>query len=301
MTLMIKIDLSTTEWDRIKRKNTILNSVTMIVILGGCVTLIASLVMTFKGKFFFEGLTLYIVGLLFSLISKCISRMTLPEGGNGKRINDVNKYFLVESCSDGTVYNITTAINSSRKPAEKAYIKLMLTEIYMFRGQFDDALRTIYSIEPPFIREHPETALLYYADLISIYHKLRDCESVKNAYNDAVMYINAVGTRNLVLYRAVCSIQANYLHACDDLSGAAELQMRELLYIRQAYRTQMEKQGGKILVGSSLLDIAELYFDMKDYGSAERYCLEAQELLAEFPYLNERTDTLMGRIVMETM
>lgn len=298
---MIKIDLTTSEWDRIKRKNTILNSVTMIVILGGCAALIACLVMTFKRKFFFEGLTLYVVGLLFSLISKCLTRMNAPEGGSGKKINDVSKYFLAESCSDGTVYNITTAINMSRKPAEKAFMKLMLTEVYTFRGQFDDALRTIYSIEPPFIREHPETALLYYADLISIYHKLRDHESVRNAYNDAVMYINAVGTRNLVLYRAACSIQADYLHACGDLSGAAELHMRELLYIRQAYRMQMEKQGGKILIGSSLLDIAELYFDMKDYGSAERYCLEAQELLAEFPYLNERADTLMGRIVMETM
>ena len=51
--------------------------------------------------------------------------MALPEGGSGKKINDVSKYFLAESCSDGTVYNITTAINLSRKPAEKAYIKLV--------------------------------------------------------------------------------------------------------------------------------------------------------------------------------
>lgn len=249
---------------------------------------------------------LYIFALLFVVISGglWIYRTYYQgiEGQNSAADNTARKILLNELCSDSAVMQLSSLAAKQQRFTDRAYVMMYLADTYAYRGQFDDAFRTMFSIDVTFFREHPTTALVYYNELINFYEKTGDLESIIGVYNDAQYYIEACAEKCYETYRFSRGMWASWQRAMGNNSFYLENHEDEINTKRAAVQTgKLNKNRAYLFFfGVNLLELAEEMYRMGERERAKALCVESLMYFGENPYYYGRAVSLKQRIEEES-
>lgn len=249
---------------------------------------------------------LYIFALLFVVISGGLRIYSAYyqgiEGQNSAAANTARKILLNELCSDSAVMQLSSLAAKQQRFTDRAYVMMYLADIYAYRGQFDDAFRTMFSIDLTFFREHPTTALAYYNELIGFYEKTGDLESIIGVYNDAQYYIEACAEKCYETYKFSRGMWASWQRAMGNNSFYLENHEDEINTKRAAVQTgKLNKNRAYLFFfGVDLLELAEELYRTGERGRANALCAESLMYFGENPYYYSRAVSLKQRIEEES-
>ena len=235
------------------------------------------------------------------VVAFCFKKKLLPEG-NSRSVVDAYRFLQRDFMSDYAVNMLTAKISSSSSFVEKTKLQLFLAEVYQFRGQFEDAVRTINSVDRSQFAKHPSTGMSYYGDVIGLYNEFGDSQSVLAAYRDAEGFIRECSERNYLQCNTAVSILINVSEAEGDLRKALDMKLMHNDFLNQFEKTT--KRSGalqtaplnRFLRGLNFLDTARLFYLNGEYQNAANSVDMGGPMLSESPYFLSKANDLSAKI-----
>ena len=229
-----------------------------------------------------------------------IIRKKLIPPGNGKIVNEAFSYMQQDPISDNTVNMLFQKIGQAGNYADKTKLILLLADVYMFRGQYNEAIGMLNSVDRSGFEKNPVIGMNFYDDTISVYCALEDTQSVMLAYNDAEQFIMKCSSLNYICCHTAVNILINVEIAKGNYQKALEMRLMMNDFANQTnQRTEARMQAtpiNRIIKGSIFCNTAELFFHCGDYANAAKYLDIGGPMVAECAGLLDEANKLSAKI-----
>lgn len=237
---------------------------------------------------------------IFPFIYLGITKKKLIPAGNGAVVQEAFAYIKNDYLSDSAINFMYQKIGQASNYSDKTKLTLLLSNLYVLRGQYDDAINLLNSVDRSQFQGYPTIGMNFYDDTISLYSELEDNDSVLAAYKDAEPFINECAERNYVC----CSTALNILICTEKANGnyrkALDLKLMKNSFENQFNRTAASDEQStplsRILRGSVFFETAELYYLCGDYANAGKYLDIGGPLLNGCPQKTALANKLSDKI-----
>lgn len=255
-----------------------------------------------------EGLLLFamllrILIFFLPLIFAAVAKKKIMPAGNGKIVMETFKDIQYDFLSDRAVNRLYQAMGMANNAADKIKLQLLLADVFMFRGQYSDAVSMLNSVDRSRFMHYPEIALTYFGDTVSVYNEMGDNNSVIAAYRDAEPFIKECAGRNYVCCQSaleICIIaekaMGNYRRALDMRLMKNEFENKlnkDLIDRNLSYNKTSINTFNKGLV---FFGTAELFYLCGDFSNAAKYLDIGGPMLAMSNVQTEKANELSAKI-----
>ena len=111
----------------------------------------------------------FMIILAADVVGYFIIRKKVIPAGNGPSVMDAYKTMQNDFISDRTVDLLYRKIGEAGNYADKTKLTLLLCDTYMMRGQINEAISLLNSIDRSRFAEYPEAGMSFYDDTLSLY------------------------------------------------------------------------------------------------------------------------------------
>jgi len=222
--------------------------------------------------------SLILIHLLISIIPFIFIFYTYKKiipAGNGGLVRKAYKVLQQDYSSEASVEMLYRFIGQSSKYPEKVRLTLLLADIQTLRGNINEALQLLYSVDRSGFDKYPDLGMSFYAEIISVYNNIDDSESVIRAYADSEIFMERAALNNYS-----CCITAFGAMTCVEKARGNYKRALELRLIRNKFENQFNSSIGasqqgtplsRLISGSVFCETAELYYLCGDLDSAAKY------------------------------
>lgn len=204
--------------------------------------------------------------------------------------------------SDRVVDFIYSQIGRAKNYPDKTMLTLFLADVYLFRGQVNEAISMLGSVDRSRFLHYPNTGMSFYNDIISLYDAVGDTASVLAAYNDAEAFIDECAFRNYLTCRTALETMIMVEKARGNYRKALDMQL-----IKNEYENISENDARKVGAaqtdpmtafnrGMIFLSTAELFYLCGDVANAGKYLDIGGPMLSPSPFFLQRANELSGKI-----
>ncbi len=220
--------------------------------------------------------------------------------GHTENVSNAAAYLQNDFTSDGAVNMLYQKIGSAKTFPEKAKLLYLLSNVYMFRGQYKEAIDILNSVDRSQFKGYPTIGMEYYDNITGLYYCLGDNDSVIAAYNDAEPFIAECSKRNYLC----CSTAVNILICANKAKGnyskALQIRLMKNDFENKISQTiTADSQGtplSKFIKGMSYFESAELFCLNGDYKAASEALDAGGPLLAPSVSETNRANELSAKI-----
>ena len=244
----------------------------------------------------------FMIILAADVVGYFIIRKKVIPAGNGPSVMDEYKTMQNDFISDRTVDLLYRKIGEAGNYADKTKLTLLLCDTYMMRGQINEAISLLNSIDRSRFAEYPEAGMSFYDDTLSLYDLIGDNESVMRAYEDAVPFIEHCYEKNYLCCSTALNIvilnekaRGNYRKALDLKLMKNEFENKVNTFIKSE-AVNSTKPLNRYIHGVVFCDTAELFYLCGDYFNAGKYLDIGGPMLAASPYMTEKANELSQKI-----
>lgn len=244
-----------------------------------------------------------IIALILFIIPFIVAasaRKKLIPAGCGNAFNDAAAVIQGDFMSDRTVNILYQKIGEAKSFAEKSKIILLLCNVYQLRGQMQEALGMLNSIDRSQFVGYPTIGMDYYNCTVDIYSQLEDTQSVLAAYADAEPFIRECSNRNYICCTTAVSILIKVEKAQGNYRKALDLRLLKNDFENQFNKTVAANQQGtplsRLIKGGVFFETAELFYLNGEYEKAGKYLDIGGPLLSGSPSETERANRLSEKI-----
>lgn len=224
----------------------------------------------------------------------------LIPAGHGRLLRKVFKVLQYDFMSDNTVDMLYRSIGQAAKYPEKVRLTGLLVTTYVLRGQYNEALNLLYSVDRSGFDKYPDVGMLFYADIISIYCELEDYDSALRAYADGEKFIDAAAERNYTCCTTAFSVMICVENARGNYRKALDLRLILNEYQNLFNSTTGASQQGtplnQIIRGLTFAETAELFYLCGDISNAVKYLDIGGPMLSASPAETENANKLSAKI-----
>ena len=224
----------------------------------------------------------------------------LIPAGHGRLLRKVFKGLQYDFMSDNTVDMLYRSIGQAAKYPEKVRLTGLLVTTYVLRGQYNEALNLLYSVDRSGFDKYPDVGMLFYADIISIYCELEDYDSALRAYADGEKFIDDAAERNYTCCTTAFSVMICVENARGNYRKALDLRLILNEYQNLFNSTTGASQQGtplnQIIRGLTFAETAELFYLCGDISNAAKYLDIGGPMLSASPAETENANKLSAKI-----
>jgi len=234
-------------------------------------------------------------------IAAAIAKKKIIPAGNGPAVQDASRSLQRDFLSDHAVDMLYRKICQTSNYPDKTKLMLLLCDVYMMRGQYNEALNMLGSVDRSRFSEYPEVGMSFFDDTLFVYTELGDNDSVLRAYEDAKPFIEHCAERNYLCCSTALNImitaekaRGNYRHALDMKLMKNEFE-NKLNQSTSAASVQTSPLT-QYLRGCVFYDTAELFYLCGDYANAAKYLDIGGPMLAVCPTATQKANRLSDSI-----
>ncbi|MDE6593708.1 MAG: hypothetical protein K2K57_11690 [Oscillospiraceae bacterium] len=240
----------------------------------------------------------FIIPIIYTVIS---FKKFIPPG-NGKIVRAAFQNMRYDFLSDKTVNMLFESIGKAANYADKTMLTLYLCDVYLFRGQINEAISLINSIDRSMFVHYPTIGMTFYEEVMSIYSVIEDNNSVIAAFADGEKFIDECAFRNYLC----CSKAVGGLIMYEEARGNYRSAL-QLLLMRNEFENNIERDNrnsGSVLNhplaqfsrGIVFINTAELYYLCGDLWEAGQSLDIGGPMVASCPFMLNRANTLSAKI-----
>lgn len=242
--------------------------------------------------------------IITSVIIAAISKKRITPSGNGRIVMDTYKQIQNDFISDKAIGIVYQAIQRTTAPADRIKLQLFLVDIFLFRGQYNESINIINTIDRSCFEKYPDIAVAFYNDTIAVYSYIGDNASVIAAYEDAERFLNNKTLSNYITCKTAVSLLIDVHKARGDYRKALDMRLMMNEFenkfnkdIASYASSAVNKNNIALLVkGQIFYSTAELFYLNGDYSNAARYLDIGGPLLAMSPVDLQRANKLSAEI-----
>ncbi|MCM1579664.1 MAG: hypothetical protein NC078_12800, partial [Ruminococcus sp.] len=265
-----------------------------ILVAMACV-LVGLVLLDFCGNFI---VTLLLVGLSFGIMF--FAKKKITPAGQGKEVQQAFNGIKNDFTSDRAVNALFEHMGRAANFADKTMITLYLGEVYLFRGQINDAISLYNSIERSRFMEYPTVGMSFYNDIIGLYSALEDTNSVLAAYSDAEVFVNECAFRNYACCQSALELLIDVEKARGNFGKALDMQLMKNDFANR-FNNQTQAAAGtyplkQFLDGLVFYKTAELFYLCGDYSAAGQALYLGGPMLGASPFYLEKANKLSAEI-----
>lgn len=242
------------------------------------------------------------VVFVIPIINALTIRKKLIPPGHGKTVRAAYQNMRYDFLSDRTVNMLFESIGKAENFADKTMLTLNLCDVYLFRGQVNEALSLINSIDRSMFIHYPTIGMTFYEDVMSIYSTLGDNSSVIAAFADGEKFIDESAFRNYICCKGALSAQIMYEKARGNYTGALRMQLMKNEFENNVTRDSNNSGNeqnyplAQFTRGMVFIDTAELYYLCGDLWEAGQSLDTGGPMVANCPFMLSRANDLSAKI-----
>lgn len=238
--------------------------------------------------------------IFFIIYASYCNRRYIPIERKMPHIKKLTEQLKYDIRTDAVLQVFTDAFSKTNQYDEKIYIASLLANIYEIRGQFNDAIAVMQSIEHSQFEKYPEAAVSYFEEYMDIYAELKDWNSVIAIYRDAEPYFRRYYNQNYIYCISVIQSLIYLNWAYGYYEKALEYQLMRMEMSENLAKDTKKEQNMTILnqyvKGQHYYRAALCYYYCKDYENAAKYLNMGGPLLTITPYLTNQVNQLSAEI-----
>ncbi len=234
-------------------------------------------------------------------ITAAIQRKRIFPAGNGPAVQAASRYLQRDFMSDHAVNMLYEKIGKTNNYADKTKLMLLLCDVYMMRGQYNEAINMLGSVDRSRFAEYPDVGMSFFDDTLFVYTELEDSDSVLRAYEDAKPFIEHCFEKNYLCCSTALNIlimvqkaQKNYRHALDLRLMKNEFENK--FNQKTANTTVQQSPLAGYIRGCVFCDTAELLYLCGDFANAAKYLDIGGPMLAVCPTATQKANMLSDKI-----
>lgn len=230
-----------------------------------------------------------------------VKKRIIPQG-TGSIVRQTVSQVKYNFTADSTVNFLYSQIGRAKNYPDKTMLTLFLADVYLFRGQINEAISMQNSVDRSKFFHYPNSGMSFYNDVISLYDAVGDSESVLAAYKDAEAFIDECAFRNYMTCRTALETMIMVEKARGNYRKALDMQL-----IKNEYENIFENDARKVGAvqtdpmtafnrGMIFLSTAELFYLCGDAANAGKYLDIGGPMLSPSPFFLQRANELSGKI-----
>ena len=184
----------------------------------------------------------YLAITVILLIIPCLAVLyfkekLIPKEQRSKSVIEAYKALQYDYTSDNAVHVLHQKIGQAQTFPEKAMISMFLAEVYIFRGQIEEAVYIVNSVDRSQLTKYPSVGMSVYGDIISCYLEAGDNDSVLAAYRDAEPFIKECAERSYTRCNSAVGILIDVNKAAGNYRKALDLVLMQNEFMNQFEQT----------------------------------------------------------------
>lgn len=239
--------------------------------------------------------------VLCSIFIQRYNKKNFPRAMRYETVKIFNRQMSQDVCSDATVQMCMDGIRRANQYEERAQLISYLGCIFLIRGQFNEAVQAMGSLDRTKFPSYPRTAMAYYFDLIELYYAMGDMQSVLAAYADGEpyfrkcygkSYLNCLG----MVGALVCVHNARGEHQKALEYQLMRLDIEERFYEKSNRNLPQNTMLRQYVTGERYYNTAYQYYLCGDFQNAEKYLQISAPLFGISPYRTNCLNQLAAEI-----
>lgn len=224
----------------------------------------------------------------------------LIPSGNSRLAKKAYRVLQQDFMSESSVEMLYRFIGQAGKYPEKVRLTLFLADIQAIRGNINEALQFLYSVDRSGFEQYPDIGMLFYTEIIEIYSQLEDYDSVLRAYADGESFIDRAAEKNYTCCITAFGAMINVEKARGNYRKALDLRLikneYENLFNSSTGASQQGTPLNRLLKGTVFMETAELFYLCGDLESAGKYLDIGGPMLSASPYQTKIANKLSAKI-----
>lgn len=245
---------------------------------------------------------IFMILLAADIAGYFIIRKKVIPAGSGPCVMEAYRSLQNDFISERAVNMLYSKIGEAGNYSDKTKLTLLLCDTYAFRGQLNEAINLLNSVDRSKFAEYPEAGMSFYEDTLSVYSVIGDNDSVLRAYEDAVPFIEHCYEKNYICFSTALSIDimkekalGNYRKALDLKLMKNEFENKVNSFVKSA-AVNNNKPLNIFVSGMVFLDTAELFYLCGDMFNAGKNLDIGGPMLAASPYMTGKANELSQKI-----
>lgn len=202
--------------------------------------------------------------------------------------------------SEGSVEMLYSYIGQAKKYPERVRLTLLLADIQTIRGNINEALQIIYSVDRSGFEKYPDLGMSFYSEIIEIYTHLEDYDSVLRAHSDGESFIDRAAEINYTCCITAFGAMINVEKARGNYRKALDLRLIQNEYQNLFNSSTGASQQGtpldRFLKGAVFMETAELFYLCGDLENAAKYLDIGGPMLSASPHQTKIANKLSAQI-----
>ncbi len=284
------------------QKNT-LGSAVIICVIGVLIsTVLYAMGEDMQGRSRSVIMLISFVFFVIPIINVFTIRKRLIPPGNGKIVRAAFQNMRYDFLSDRTVNMLFESIGKTADYADKTMLILYLCDVYLFRGQINEAISLINSIDRSMFIHYPTIGMTFYEEVMSIYSVIEDNNSVIAAYADGEKFIDECAFRNYLCCSKALGGIIMYETARGNYRSALHMQLMKNEFENNVERDNRNSGNvlnhplAQFLRGMVFINTAELYYLCGDLWEAGQSLDIGGPMVANCPFMLSRANDLSAKI-----
>lgn len=239
-------------------------------------------------------------GVTFFNIYRVRKKIIPP--GQGRIVRNAFQNMRYDYLSDKTVNMLYESIGLAKNYADKTMLTLYLCDVYQFRGQINEAISLINSIDREMFIHYPTIGMTFYSEVMGLYAMLDDTGSVLLAYKDGEKFIDECAFRNYVCCSQALSALITAETARGNYGKALQMQLMQNEFknnmdgeLRKSGQTQNYPLA-QLIRGITFCTTADLYYRCGNLWEAGQTLDIGGPLVAGCPFILARANDLSAKI-----
>ena len=228
------------------------------------------------------------------------TRKKLIPAGNGRLVKQAFRMLQQDFTSESTVSMLYSSIGQAAKYPEKVRLTLLLANTQAIRGNINEALQLLYSVDRSGFDRYPDVGMTFYGEIIETYSNVGDYDSVQRAYADGERFIEMAAERNYNCCVTAFGIMINVEKARGNYRKALDLRLIKNEYENLFNSSEGASQQGtplnRFLKGEVFMETAEFFYLCGDIDNAAKYLDIGGPMLSASPAETERANRLSAKI-----
>lgn len=286
-----------------KHESRMMTSVALLVVMFGTAFLIWRNRYDLPDELFLPAIAAVIgmTVLPFILVIRTKNKLSAMNSGiYQEALNAVSGDFT----SDMAVNTLFEHMGWTEDFSDKAMITLLLCSIYRLRGQYNEAIGMLESINRSRFIEYPVIGLRFYSTVTDIYTEIGGNESVLAAFADAEPFIDECAGRNYKCCAMALGIIINAERAKENYRKALELRLMKNEYENRfnavSDNNSQPTPFQQFERGMVFFETAELFYLSGDCVSAAKYLDIGGPMIAANPAMLEKANRLSAELREKT-
>ncbi|MBQ7989676.1 MAG: hypothetical protein IJ080_07900 [Oscillospiraceae bacterium] len=232
------------------------------------------------------------------IVTAAAKKKLIPVGFSSPLVSDATNAISRDFTSDRALNIIRSKLAQAGKYPEKTLLTLYLAEVHMFRGEIDQAIAALNTVDRSGFAAYPTIGLSFYGDILGLYKSIGDFDSVMLAYRDAEPFLRDCSQRNYILCQTTVDSLICVYAAAGDHRHALDLRLMMNDFKNRSAKDIPQGQTPLqiFLRGMTFLDTAEAFYECGDYGAAAQAVDQAGPMVTPSPFFLDKANRLSAAI-----